>query len=832
MNRHIFGHLLLSLILILTACNSSTSVPISDRVTIAFMTFPMEPPGLWEDLIATFEEANPTINVEPYYQQIPNDWPKQADVALSSGLVWGQDVVDRGWVLDLAPFIESDPGFDADDFHPGVLALHRRSGHTWAVPVSVEFSVLVYRPDLFREAGEPLGGPEATCADVMKAARRLSSGQSTAGRRYSFLDEANAQALALDWIAEQSGGLYREEEGNVVPTLDRPEVQQALSEYLSAAEEMTAMVDGPREMTTAEVLERIVQGEVGMAVVPLSTVTPYLDQYPEIAIAPLPPGEVVAQYAVYPSAALAISAGTAHPQAAWRWVRFLSRQNLDRGDIPARRSVAELSGTWDRMSPQMAGVIHSSLENQAGRLPLGFDTAAGAVYSALSKALANIQDGQTDVRTALDGAQREALSEIQAWQERRDSVTPVPFSVSAPPSPTETTIEFQVGSSPHEQQLYGAAAEAFETQHPGWHVRVSALGTARPEGCLATYVDRSALTAALTWNLLAELDPLAEANRFSSGDFFPQAIAAVTWQGRLYGVPGSIKPLVLYYNPDVFRRADLELPSSDWTVEDVLTAAEQIEAHGSAGDVGYLPHGRDVPFLLQQQGILLFTDDQPPRPRFTAPEVLQELQRLRRLGDGQVAFPTPYSDMLSLIKGGRVGMWFNVFDYWSGTNWPTGTGVTAIQLRQDTPLPVQVNTFGLASGVQHPQACWEWINFLTHQGMRPEHELPALRHLAEDEATRQVLGDELYTAYVEALRRDDGPVPGRDTVVEDWAAWWFTQAVREAEPEEWDAALQTAQDKAETFVACLGPAGGQDIDQAQMCAQQADPDHPLAHLTP
>ncbi len=841
LSQHIYTCLLLLLSLILAACGgSTTSLPVNapgvqatpdDRVTVTFMTFPMEPLGLWEELIATFEEANPAIHIEPYYQEIPADWPRQADVALGYGLVWYQDAVDQGWLLDLAPLIESDREFESDDFFPGVLELFQQGGHIWAIPVGEMFDVLVYSPDLFREVGAPLPNPGWTGADLFEAARRIAD-SSSEKKRYSFLMQADVQRFGHDWIAEQSGGLYRGQSGSVVPDLDRPEVRQAVSDYLIASGRVTALLSGPRTVAVEEIVARMARGEVGMATMPLSTITDYLGRYPELAIAPLPPGDVAAQSAVLSCDELAISAGTAHPQAAWRWVHFLSRQNLGRhlpDGLPARRSMSEASGAWDQMSPEVKEVIWASLENQAGRPHLGLDHEVEVVYGALSKALAYIQEERIDIGAALANAQQEALADIQAWQERKASVTPTPFRVSAPLPSTGTTIEFQVTAY---EQIYRTAAEAFENEHPGWHIRVSALGTTQPQGCLATTLNSDALTAVLTWDLLAELNPLTEADRrFSPDEFWPQAMAAVTWQGRLYGLPGSVKPLVLYYNPAVFERAGLAPPTSDWTVDDVLAAAGQIDA-ARQGDFGYLPQVRDIPFLLEQQGVSLFSADYPPRPHFTDPQVVQALDRLRRLGGGQMGFPAPFSEINSLIHAGRIGMWFEVFNYWSINPRPADTGVTAIQLRPGTTLPVQVEMFGLAAGSQQPQLCWEWINFLVQQGVCAPDGLPALRRLAAS-GVPQLAADnaKLLAAYREALRRSEQE-PIRDTALEAWATWWFLQAIQGGEAEDLAAALQRAQDKAQAFLICLGPTGGQDLAQIQRCAQQADPEHPLAQLTP
>ncbi len=813
---------LFALILLLSACVGIPGTPPpQDPITLAFITWPSAPPGLWQELISTFEQDNPAIHIEPYYREIPTDWPKQADVALGPGLVWYQEAGNRGWLLDLAPFIESDPEFETEDFYPGILSLFQQKEHTWAIPTNVILSVLVYSPDLFREVGAPLPRPDWTWTDLFEAARRIANSDS-GQKRYGFLDWAGVSAE--DWIAEQSGGLYRQQGNRMAPDLDRPQVRQAVADYLTLADQITVLSSRPGTLSTKEILDRIARGEVGMAVLPLYAVSGDLDRYPNLALAPLPPGDLAASIALSPGNELAVSAGTAHPQAAWRWVRFLSRQNLgdfSPGTLPARRSVAELSGTWEQMPPQAVEVVQATLENQAGRPHLALAPDIGAVYEALGAALVYIQEEGMDIGTALANAQQEALADIQTRQAQQVAATAEPLRVAPPPGATETTLEFLV---PADEQLYRAAAEAFENEHPGWHIQVRAMGTSSPTGCLATGLDADALTAVRTWALLAELTPLAEADpHFSPDEFWPQALAAVTWQGRLYGLPGAVSPLVLAYNPAVLEQAGQTPPTPDWTVEEMLLAAEQITAGGRA--FGYLPQSREVPFLLEQQGVSLFSAD---APHFADPQVLQAVERLRRLGGEQVSVPVPFSDAVSLIQAGRVGMWFEVFNYWPADTWPDGREVTAIRLRPGTALPLRVTMYGLAAGGPQPQRCWTWIRFLAQQGVTASGEVPALRRLAEKGGT----GEAAWAASLAALQQSQAE-PIRDTPVEDWATWWFVQALdRAARTGDLETALQEAQDKAEAFTACLGPTGHRDLRRVRDCAAQTDPEHPLAHLTP
>lgn len=50
----------------------------------------------------------------------------------------------------------------------------------------------------------------------------------------------------------------------------------------------------------------------------------------------------------------------------------------------------------------------------------------------------------------------------------------------------------------------------------------------------------------------------------------------VAWEGRMYGIPGEIDTLCLAYNADMFEAAKLDPPTSGWTWEQILEAAQKM----------------------------------------------------------------------------------------------------------------------------------------------------------------------------------------------------------------------------------------------------------------
>jgi len=79
----------------------------------------------------------------------------------------------NGWLVDLDPLMAQTPGYDEDDFIPAVRgALSGPDGHMYAVPFYGESSFLMYRKDLFAQAGITMPA-EPTWQDVAAAAQRL-----------------------------------------------------------------------------------------------------------------------------------------------------------------------------------------------------------------------------------------------------------------------------------------------------------------------------------------------------------------------------------------------------------------------------------------------------------------------------------------------------------------------------------------------------------------------------------------------------------------------------------------------------------------------------------
>ncbi|MFI5012364.1 MAG: ABC transporter substrate-binding protein [Hyphomicrobiales bacterium] len=99
---------------------------------------------------------------------------------------------------------------------------------------------------------------------------------------------------------------------------------------------------------------------------------------------------------------------------------------------------------------------------------------------------------------------------------------------------------------------------------------------------------------------LMELDGLIDNSRFA-----PSAIAAASYQGKIYSAPFGSSMQELYYNAAMFKAAGIEPPSADpakrWTWEQVLEAAKKL-TKPSEGVWGFVFEQSERPYQLLPLG--------------------------------------------------------------------------------------------------------------------------------------------------------------------------------------------------------------------------------------
>ncbi|MGG1880692.1 ABC transporter substrate-binding protein [Paenibacillus cisolokensis] len=131
---------------------------------------------------------------------------------------------------------------------------------------------------------------------------------------------------------------------------------------------------------------------------------------------------------------------------------------------------------------------------------------------------------------------------------------------------------------------------------------------------------------------LQAIDEIAANAGLSKSDYVEAAIDYATIEGKWYGIPLDIHPLVMYYNKDLFEKAGIASPPT--TREEFENATQQLTDQG-AGVYGYVvptlwPQQFIFPTLVWQNGGELWNGSDVA---YNSPEAVEMVEWLRSLID-------------------------------------------------------------------------------------------------------------------------------------------------------------------------------------------------------
>jgi multiple sugar transport system substrate-binding protein len=152
--------------------------------------------------------------------------------------------------------------------------------------------------------------------------------------------------------------------------------------------------------------------------------------------------------------------------------------------------------------------------------------------------------------------------------------------------------------------------------------------------------------------------------------FWPGALKAATWQGKLYGIPTQNETMAFIYNTDIFQKAGLDPAKGPETWEDVKNFAKQIkDKTGKAGfgmvaklNNGNIPY-RYMPLTWAYGGAALDeTADNPTyqKSQFDSAGNIQALQWMLDVyssgGAPQSSLTNTQTEVRDLFTSGEVAM--------------------------------------------------------------------------------------------------------------------------------------------------------------------------------
>jgi ABC-type glycerol-3-phosphate transport system substrate-binding protein len=814
---------------------------ISGQEENVVITFACESEATYLPLAERFHQDHPEITVQvldmsrALGRKSGDPWPQDGYLRLAQAAdtaliyIW-PSAMYQGTLYDLTPFIKADPeGFDAADFYPGALESFRWNGRQWAIPAWVIFGVIHYNRQALAEAGLPEPQPGWSYQEFTDLAQALNQPGPEEKRHYGFANLWSNFTPAL--IAGMAGPLYEVMGDVVIPHLDRPQVADAVAWYAGLTDLMPPAYSQDWMTGLQTVVDLIMAGRVSLWAEWAGNIQGYPGQL-DYGVAPFPSGQG-------PSTPLQVqaytmSAGTRHPDAAWEWLNWLSHQPIPDypGDpLPARRSLAATSAFWKRMEenhpdhlPAYRYALDHALPNQE----------LSEITWALLSATNRVLEG-TDPDSAVAQAQEQAAQGLGRRAEAgrtfdREIVVATPEPT---PRPDKSVIRFFASS--YDASELERLADQFQADHPDIVVKTS-HGYAEP-GELPTLADCFSYALLPPDESLLNLQPFIDADpTFPLDDFYAQYLEPFRHDGNLYALPAGIDPLVMRVNQNLLQAAGKSLPSPDWTWNDLVDLAQRLTTGRQWGYAPVYPFHLAV--LLRARGVeLIDLSTDPPQARFDDLAVEEgilwfvssaglggtfppEVSKAFRSGD--------YDSILSLARSDKVALWLDhcLPDYERARFQDVDLAMVPLPHEPGGYLDQFMGGYYISAETESPEACFQWITWLTG---RPEvqESLASRRSVIESAEYETLVGKEAAAIY-RAIATQEVAGSGWAQSIAARGLWplltWLSQSALVAlEGGDLTAALADAQQKADTFLACMAIAPGSAENESIACAREADP---------
>jgi len=259
---------------------------------------------------------------------------------------------------------------------------------------------------------------------------------------------------------------------------------------------------------------------------------------------------------------------------------------------------------------------------------------------------------------------------------------------------------------------------------------------------------------------LLDLSAYAESDEaFAIHDLVPEAVEMASSDGRLWAIPYGVDPFVVYYNLDLLEGAGAPLPDADWTWDDLLTIAAAVRDERAAvfGYASTDPVLDALAIIYAHGGWVLDDMVNPTRSTLDDPRVIEALTWYEALIHRYNVAPTSEQMRGEAFMGqpaigiytGHVALWSGFFSErggsptassaWPGV-WPMRWGIAPFPRQERRAALAAVNAYAVRADSEDPQACWEWIRYLS---LHPAAgAIPARRSVLESKAYERLVGEE------------------------------------------------------------------------------------------
>jgi ABC-type glycerol-3-phosphate transport system substrate-binding protein/beta-lactamase regulating signal transducer with metallopeptidase domain len=732
-------------------------------------------------------------DLDAHFQAI-QDYANSADVLFFDGYNLSLTPHDTraGYVLDLAPLINSDSTFQADDFYPQIWSSFQWDNGIWGVPTGADMVVLNYDKTAFDRAGLTYPTGDWSWDNFVSMATLLT--QRDANGYVTVAGFGNSGRIFREalWRSQFMADLVDSSNLSNTPQFTRADIESVVDTYHQLEDQG---IIGNNPVMYVDVARKQPRDNFGWSLLPgnKTVLLPY---------------------------GFAVSGGTQHPELAYELVKYLSEKPDLIDGIPARQSL--VTNENQVVIPEYQALIDHGFQNALTYSNLRFTDYLNGAWNFVGNNGAATQE-------ALQAAEEGAINDLSTAESKKGTlalmvVEPTPVVLA----PGEIALNFNVasfaGPLPAQDQ-WDRVIQDFVASDPQVGavnletVPESVDNAAANYDCF--YLPTNAVPT-LPDNAVLPLDPLLSTDpNFDPDDFFGSTLAAVQRDTLTYALPIDIQPFVLRYASERFTEASLPEPTNTWTVEQFADALVALQP-SSQGQAPFADSGSGGTYLLVLMagygGLPLDYRTMPVKINFTDPATLTAIQQVLDLARNGYLH---YEALGNLDGGGFGGPNETTAIYPASLNGlarkiPPGTMPDKPVLfpsgHQYNGLAYDLGTTYISAQSQNPEACYRFISTIAQH---PElfSNMPVRRSQLNNPTFQAATNPDVLALYtqVETLLGDANTIPfptftkAVGANVSDFLfQYWLFQAFDTyvLEDADLEAALADAQTMAQAYQTC------------------------------
>ncbi|GGE31394.1 sugar ABC transporter substrate-binding protein [Pullulanibacillus camelliae] len=326
---------LLLLCLILSGCGNSDASGSGDgkKIVLTYWDASWNKDKIGPKVIKEFEKENPNIKVNVQYFPVDGmedkfllalknkSGPDLVDIACD----WTTPLAAVGGLLPLDDYIDKDK-VDMNDFWKGALQTIHVNGKVYALPYRSETHGIFYNKDIFKQSGlDPSKAPqtwEEVLADAKTITQKGGVGFGLVGKNTGDLSYQ-----VINFIRSFGGDVLSTD--NKKSLLDQPEAIAAVKYYVSLYKDKLSP-SSTMSNTNTEARNLFSSGKVGMYLSGVYDVDPIKSDNPNtnfgVGMYPDTPGKD--RKLTLGGWNIAATSFTKHPEAAWKFVKFISSPKI------------------------------------------------------------------------------------------------------------------------------------------------------------------------------------------------------------------------------------------------------------------------------------------------------------------------------------------------------------------------------------------------------------------------------------------------------------------------------------------------------------------------